>query len=69
MSELRDTRREISLSGTWKVRAAEEATRRRVGDIDLDDNDWADIEVPGLWRSRDVLADTDAVLYLSLIHI
>ena len=63
MSELRDTRREISLSGTWKVRAAEEAARRRVGDIDLDDNDWADIEVPGLWRSRDVLADTDAVLY------
>ncbi len=63
MSELRDTGREISLSGTWKVRAAEEATRRRVGDIDLADNDWADIEVPGLWRSRDVLADTDAVLY------
>ena len=63
MSELRDTGQEISLSGTWKVLAAEEATRRRVGDIGLDDSDWIDIEVPGVWRSHDVLADTDAVLY------
>lgn len=63
MSELRDIGREISLSGTWKVLAADEATRRRVGDIGLDDNDWIDMEVPGLWRSHDVLANTDAVLY------
>ncbi len=63
MNELRDTGQGISLSGTWKVLAAEEATRRRVGDTSLDDSDWIDVEVPGLWRSHDVLANTDSVLY------
>ena len=63
MNELRDTGQGISLSGTWKVLAAEEATRRRVGDTSLDDSDWIDVKVPGLWRSHDALANTDSVLY------
>ena len=63
MSGFADTDRGISLSGAWKALAAEEATRRQIGDTDLDDNGWIDVEVPGLWRSTELLSDAESVLY------
>ena len=63
MSKFREARTERSLSGTWKVLRADEDARRRVADIGLDDTDWLDVNVPGLWRSCDELADAEAVLY------
>ena len=63
VSGLRDTDRAVSLSGRWKARAAEESDRRHVGDVDLDDRGWLDIDVPGLWRNIEELCDADAILY------
>ncbi|MEC7915833.1 MAG: glycoside hydrolase family 2 TIM barrel-domain containing protein [Actinomycetota bacterium] len=63
MSGFADTDRGISLSGAWKALAAEEATRRRIGDIKLDDDSWIDVEVPGLWRSTELLSEAESVLY------
>ena len=63
MSGFADTDRGISLSGAWKALAAEEATRRRIGDINLDDDSWIDVEVPGLWRSTELLSEAESVLY------
>ena len=63
MNEFLNAGREISLSGTWKVLKADEDARRLIADPELDDKDWLDIKVPGLWRSCDQLSDADAVLY------
>ena len=63
MNEFLNAGREISLSGTWKVLKADEDARRLIADPGLDDKDWLDIKVPGLWRSCDQLGDADAVLY------
>jgi len=63
VSGLRDTDRAVSLSGRWKARAAEGSDRRHVGDVDLDDRGWLDIDVPGLWRNIEELCDADAILY------
>ncbi|MEC8923647.1 MAG: hypothetical protein VX635_00005 [Actinomycetota bacterium] len=63
VSGLRDTERGVSLSGRWKARRATEGARRQVGDVNLDDSGWVDIEVPGLWRNVEEFRDADAVLY------
>ena len=63
VSGLRDTERGVSLSGHWKARRATEGDRRQVGDVNLDDSGWVDIEVPGLWRNVEEFRDADAVLY------
>lgn len=55
--------RSVSLAGRWKVRRADEASRRTVADDALDDSDWALAEVPGHWRDVEGLGDADAVLY------
>ena len=63
MNEFLNAGREISLSGTWKVLKADEDARRLIADPELDDKDWLDIKVPGLWRSCNQLSDADSVLY------
>ena len=63
MSRLGDTERGISLSGAWKALAGEDAARRHIGDVHLDDSGWIDVEVPGLWRSHDTLSEAESVLY------
>ena len=63
MSRLGDTERGISLSGPWKALAGEDVARRHIGDVDLDDSGWVDVEVPGLWRSHNTLSGAESVLY------
>ncbi|MDE0874071.1 MAG: hypothetical protein OSA88_09395, partial [Acidimicrobiales bacterium] len=63
MSGLQDRERGVSLSGRWKARQAQEGARHHAGDINLDDSDWVEIEVPGLWRNVEEFCDADGVLY------
>ena len=63
MSKLKYAEREISLSGAWKALAGEDVARRHIGDADLDDNDWIDVEIPGLWRYHNMLSAAESVLY------
>jgi beta-mannosidase len=54
----------VDLNGTWRATVADEHLRRAFADVDHDDGDWADIEVPGHWRSSPEFATTDGpVLY------
>ena len=63
VSGLQDRERGVSLSGRWKARQAQEGDRHHAGDINLDDSDWVEIEVPGLWRNVEEFGDADGVLY------
>ena len=51
----------VDLSGTWRARLADEATRRTFADVDADDDggEWVDLPVPGHWRSSKEFADSD----------
>ncbi len=53
----------MDLSGTWRVAAAGDSLRRTFGEPDLDDRDWADLEVPGHWSEIAELADERSVLH------
>ncbi|MDQ1397107.1 MAG: beta-mannosidase [Acidimicrobiaceae bacterium] len=52
----------MDLSGTWRALEADEALRRAFPDPDLDDSSWAEIDVPGHWRSAPAFAGTDGPL-------
>lgn len=47
------------LGGTWRAAVADDLRRRSFPDPDLDDRSWAEVAVPGHWRSTPALAATD----------
>lgn len=68
MTQWDHARRSTTLDGGWKIRAADEQSRRTVADVGLDDSGWADTTVPGHWRDVEGLDGTDAVLYRHHFH-
>jgi beta-mannosidase len=52
----------VDLGGTWRAAAADEGLRRRFPAVDFDDSPWAEIAVPGHWRSSAAFADHDGPL-------
>jgi beta-mannosidase len=52
----------IELNGEWKATVADDELRRRSADPAFDDSGWADITVPGHWRSESNFATNDAPL-------
>ena len=49
----------MELNGTWRVTPADDDVRRRAIGVDVDDDDWAEIEVPGHWRHHPDFANND----------
>jgi beta-mannosidase len=49
----------VDLSGTWRAAEADEALRRAYPDPDFADDDWAEVSVPGHWRSSEPFAKSD----------
>ena len=41
----------MDLSGTWRATAADDELRRSGIGLDVDDDEWCDVTVPGHWRS------------------
>ena len=52
----------MELPGPWRARVADDALRRTFPDPDLDDSDWAEIDVPGHWRNHPEFAESDGPL-------
>ncbi len=52
----------MQLSGPWKAVVASDDLRRDAIGLDLDDDDWLDVPVPGHWRSHPELATSDGPL-------
>ena len=54
----------MDLAGTWRAAPASEALRRAFPTPELDDGDWAELVVPGHWRSHPAFVHSDGpVLY------
>ena len=54
----------MELPGPWKAVVADDDLRRDGIGLDLDDDDWLDVDVPGHWRSHPKLATSDGpILY------
>ena len=49
----------MELNGTWRVTPANDDVRRRAIGVDVADDDWTEIEVPGHWRHHPEFADND----------
>jgi beta-mannosidase len=49
----------IDLSGTWRAALADDELRRCGVGLDIDDDSWERIEVPGHWRSSPAFVDND----------
>jgi beta-mannosidase len=49
-------------AATWRAAEADEALRRSYPSPDFDDSGWAEIAVPGHWRSSPAFADADGPL-------
>ena len=49
----------LDLGGTWRAVVADEGLRRAFAHPDHRDDDWAEVAVPGHWRSTPELAETD----------
>ncbi len=55
--------------GAWRACVADDEVRRAGVGIEFDDGDWAEVEVPGHWRTTPALADTDGpVLHRVRFH-
>ena len=52
----------LDLSGTWRATVAEGDLHQRFVDPEFDDGAWADLSVPGHWRSTPAFASTDGPL-------
>jgi beta-mannosidase len=52
----------VDLSGTWRAAAADEGLRRRFPEPAFSDDGWAELEVPGHWRSSTAFAGHDGPL-------
>jgi beta-mannosidase len=54
----------VDLDGTWRALEATESLQRVFPDPDLDDSDWAELPVPGHWRSCPGFTGSDGpILY------
>ncbi len=53
----------MDLSGPWRAAPAHEELRRTFHEPDLDDRDWADVEVPGHWAATPGFAGERSVLH------
>src|SRR5438874_3513271 len=52
----------MDLSGRWRAVEADDALRRTFPDVDLDDFDWAQVDVPHHWRRTPEFAESDGPL-------
>ena len=52
----------MDLSGRWRACGADEALRRTYPDPEFDDSGWAEIDVPGHWRSAPAFAGANGPL-------
>ncbi|MBA3652790.1 MAG: hypothetical protein H0W70_01200 [Actinobacteria bacterium] len=52
----------IDLSGSWRAAGADEGLRRRFPDPSFTDDAWAELSVPGHWRSSPAFAGHDGPL-------
>ncbi|TML64174.1 MAG: hypothetical protein E6G17_03430 [Actinobacteria bacterium] len=52
----------MDLSGTWRAIGADEGLRRAFPSPELDDSSWAELAVPGHWRSSPAFASNDGPL-------
>jgi beta-mannosidase len=52
----------MDLSGPWRAHVADERLQRAFSRVELDDEDWAELEVPGHWRSSPTFATEDGPL-------
>ena len=52
----------MNLDGPWRASAADDDLRRDAVGLDYDDSGWADVQVPGHWRSTPAFADSDGPL-------
>jgi beta-mannosidase len=54
----------VDLSGAWRATVADDELRRDGIGLDVDDRSWAEVTVPGHWRSYPALAGSDGpILY------
>jgi beta-mannosidase len=54
----------VDLSGRWRATAADDELRRDGIGLDVDDDTWLEVTVPGHWRSSPELAKSDGpILY------
>jgi len=53
------TLRTVELNGTWRVTRADDDVRRNAIGLDVDDDEWAEMAVPGHWRNHPDFADND----------
>ena len=54
----------MELNGTWRVTRADDDVRRNAIGLDVDDDGWAEMAVPGHWRNHpDFADDDDPLLY------
>jgi beta-mannosidase len=52
----------VDLNGWWRVAPADDDLRRDAIGLDVDDSRWAEIDVPGHWRSHPDFASSDGPL-------
>jgi beta-mannosidase len=52
----------VDLNGLWRVAPADDDLRRDAIGLDVDDSAWAELSVPGHWRTHPDLADFDGPL-------
>jgi beta-mannosidase len=52
----------VDLSGRWRAAGADEGLRRTYPDPEFDDGAWAEVDVPGHWRSSSAFAAHDGPL-------
>ncbi|MBV9660092.1 MAG: hypothetical protein JO337_02930 [Acidimicrobiales bacterium] len=49
----------MELGGSWRATESTDSVRRSLAEADFDDSDWADIRVPGHWRSEPAFAGSN----------
>ncbi|MCU4185075.1 hypothetical protein K6U06_11940 [Acidiferrimicrobium sp. IK] len=53
----------MDLGGSWRAAPADDLGRRTFPDTDLDDSGWAELPVPGHWRSVPAFCGSDGPLF------
>src|SRR5512140_1881368 len=52
----------LELAGTWRARTSDGDLAKQFAALDFDDGGWADVTVPGHWRSNAEFTDDDGPL-------